>query len=101
MRYHLTIIFSLVAMLLCSEAAVADRRVALVVGNAQYENTVVLRNSANDAEDIAAMLRQLGFEVLVATNLDQQSFARRIDEFSRVLDGADVGLFFYAGHGLQ
>jgi hypothetical protein len=101
MRYYLTVFVGLMAILFCSQAAFADRRVALVVGNAQYVNTNALRNPANDAEDVAAMLGQLGFEVVVATDLDQVSFARRIDEFARVLEGADVGLFFYAGHGLQ
>jgi uncharacterized caspase-like protein len=101
MRYRLTLLVSLLAVLLCSHTAFANRRVALVIGNAQYVNTIALRNPANDAEDIASMLRQLGFEVMVGLDLDQQSFARQIDAFSRLLDGADVGLFFYAGHGLQ
>ena len=101
MRYYFTVFISLVAVLFCSGAAFAERRVALVVGNAQYANTNALRNPDNDADDIGAMLRQLGFEVIVGKDLDQQSFARQIDEFSRVLDGADVGLFFYAGHGVQ
>jgi uncharacterized caspase-like protein len=50
---------------------------------------------------MADALRKLGFEVLLASNLDQQKFARTIDQFGRMLDRADVGLFFYAGHGLQ
>lgn len=81
--------------------AMAERRVALVIGNAHYANTTALRNSVNDAEDMAAELKQLGFEVTLATDLDESAFAQQIDNFGRRLQGADVGLFYYAGHGLQ
>jgi uncharacterized caspase-like protein len=84
----------------CSPA-LAERRVALVIGNAHYANTNVLRNSVNDAEDVAAELKQLGFDVTLATDLDESAFAQQIDNFGRRLEGADVGLFYYAGHGLQ
>jgi hypothetical protein len=81
--------------------AIAERRVALVVGNAQYRYTTALPNPRNDAQDIAQTLRQVGFEVMVGYDLDHTGFARLIDNFARALEGADVGLFFYAGHGLQ
>jgi uncharacterized caspase-like protein len=88
-------------MLITVADAHAERRVALVVGNAHYVHANVLRNPDNDAKDIGALLKQLGFDVVVATDLDQQAFARAIDDFGRRVQGADVGLFFYAGHGLQ
>jgi hypothetical protein len=81
--------------------AVAERRVALVVGNAQYVYTPALPNPQNDARDVAETLRQVGFEVMEGYDLDHTRFARLIDDFARALEGADVGLFFYAGHGLQ
>ncbi|MBI3437026.1 MAG: caspase family protein [Proteobacteria bacterium] len=81
--------------------ASAERRIALVVGNTNYVNTAPLRNPANDAQDFAATLRKLGFDVTLGLDLDQASFARKIDDFARLLDGAEVGLFFYAGHGMQ
>jgi uncharacterized caspase-like protein len=90
-----------VAAVLVGADARAERRVALVIGNAQYEHAATLRNPLNDANDIAALLKTLGFEVMVGTDLDQRAFARQIDQFGRMLDGADVGLFYYAGHGLQ
>src|SRR5207248_945365 len=90
-----------VAAVLLPAGAQADRRVALVVGNAAYKNATTLRNPVNDATDVAGILKSLGFDVLLATNLDQQEFARTIDKFAHALDEADVGLFFYAGHGLQ
>jgi len=101
MRFRLPIVLGLLAALVCSGQALAERRVALVIGNAQYVNTAPLRNPKNDAEDVAGVLKTLGFEVLVGLDLDQVNFARKIDEFARVLDRADVGLFFYAGHGMQ
>jgi hypothetical protein len=96
----------LIAMLgvigcLAATQALAERRVALVVGNAQYAHTPALPNPRNDAQDIADALRRVGFEVTLGYDLDQTRFARTIDDFARALDGADVGLFFYAGHGLQ
>ena len=81
--------------------AMAERRVALVIGNANYAHTPALRNSVKDAEDMAAELKQLGFEVTLATDVDESAFAQQIDNFGRRLEGADVGLFYYAGHGLQ
>src|SRR5499427_10753472 len=86
---------------LVATQAVAERRVALVVGNAQYAHTPALPNPHNDAQDIADTLRRVGFEVTLGYDLDQTRFARTIDDFARALEGADVGLFFYAGHGLQ
>src|SRR5262249_46418554 len=86
---------------LAATQALAERRVALVVGNAQYAHTPALPNPRNDAQDIADALRRVGFEVTLGYDLNQAKFARIIDDFARALDGADVGLFFYAGHGLQ
>jgi Caspase domain len=86
---------------LAATQALAERRVALVIGNAQYAHTPALPNPRNDAQDIADALRRVGFEVTLGYDLDQTRFARTIDDFARALDGADVGLFFYAGHGLQ
>jgi hypothetical protein len=101
MRYHLALLFGLLAAAMASTQALAERRVALVVGNSHYVNTVELRNPDNDAQDIAAKLKELGFQVMLGLDLDQREFARKVEEFGRVLDGADVGLFFYAGHGVQ
>jgi uncharacterized caspase-like protein len=100
MRWCLTALFMIVGCLTATQAS-AERRVALIVGNSQYEHTAALPNPHNDAEDIARALEKVGFEVKVGHDLDQIRFAHIIDEFARALEGADVGLFFYAGHGLQ
>ncbi len=101
MRRILIGILSLVGGIAIASQALAERRVALVVGNSQYAHTQQLPNPRNDAQEMASSLQKLGFEVTVGYDLDQVNFARTIDEFARALDGADVGLFFYAGHGLQ
>ncbi len=86
---------------LLPSGASADRRVALVIGNSAYKHAATLRNPGNDAHDVAATLKKVGFEVVLGLDLDQQGFARTIEQFARTLEEADVGLFFYAGHGLQ
>lgn len=79
----------------------SEKRVALVVGNARYRHATPLTNPTNDASDLAAALRSIGFEVVEGSDLDFQAFRGSIREFSQKLDGAAVALFFYAGHGLQ
>src|SRR5688500_8190900 len=91
----------ILAAALLPQTASAERRVALVVGNSGYKHATALRNPGNDAADVAETLKKLGFEVLLGRDLDQQDFAKTIEQFARVLDEADIGLFFYAGHGLQ
>src|SRR5436190_6079968 len=93
--------FAVVVVALLPAPAHAERRVALVVGNSAYKHAATLRNPGNDATDVATALKNVGFEVLLATDLDQQDFARTIEQFARSLDEADIGFFFYAGHGLQ
>jgi formylglycine-generating enzyme required for sulfatase activity len=79
----------------------ADKRVALVIGNAAYRYMPQLINPKNDAEDVGAALRDLGFEAIVATDLDRTMMNDALGRFSRIADGADIGLVFYAGHGMQ
>src|SRR3981189_1979620 len=102
MLTRLMMLTGLVAMMLASaSAAHADRRVALVVGNSAYANAASLRNPRNDASDMAETLKKIGFEVELGLDLDQQNLAVILEKSARALDGADVGLFFYAGHGLE
>jgi len=77
------------------------KRVALVIGNSEYVNTPRLANPKNDATDIAAELQKLGFRVIEGRDLDKVAMDRKIRDFAQALVGAEVGLFFYAGHGLQ
>ena len=81
--------------------AFADRRVALVVGNSAYQHATTLENTLNDAAAIADMFGELGFEVLRGQNLARDDFYTKGEEFLERVRGADVAVFFYAGHGLQ
>jgi len=94
-------LLGVVAALSMGATAHAERRVALVIGNSSYQNTPELKNSTNDATDVAAALRRLGFDVSEGSDLDKRSMERTIRDFGLKLAGADVALFFYAGHGLQ
>jgi uncharacterized caspase-like protein len=76
-----------------------DRK-ALVIGNGNYEEGR-LQNSLNDATDIAKALEELGFEVTLVQNLDLRSMEAAIDDFSRQLRKGGVGVFYYAGYGVQ
>jgi hypothetical protein len=79
----------------------ANQRVALVIGNSAYQHTARLDNPKNDAMDMAAVLKQLGFQVIDGFDLDKVAFERKVRDFSVALRAAEVGLFFYAGHGMQ
>ncbi len=81
--------------------AMADKRVALVVGNSAYIHSPQLPNPVNDASAIAKALTEAGFEVTVGLDLSKAAFDAKVREFAQSLEGADVGLLFYAGHGLQ
>lgn len=75
-------------------------RVALVIGNANYEEGA-LSNPVNDATDMAKALRELDFEVTLLQNQDLRSMETAINDFSRQLRKGGVGVFYYAGHGVQ
>jgi tetratricopeptide (TPR) repeat protein len=77
------------------------RRVALVIGNSDYQFANKLPNPVNDAADIAATLKRLKFDVVEGKNLDRRGMDDAIRQFGRKLEGADLAVFFYAGHGLQ
>ncbi len=85
---------------MAQERGASDRRLALVIGNASYR-IGALKNPANDARDMAKALRALGFEVIERQNLTRETFAGAVREFGDRLRGASVGLFYFAGHGLQ
>ena len=82
--------------------ALADKRVALIVGNGQYTRiTPKLVNPVNDAHDLAQALASIGFDVILRTDVGKREFDDALIEFSRRARNADTALFYYAGHGLQ
>jgi len=79
----------------------AEQRVALVIGNGAYRSVPELRNSRNDADDISEQLKRLGFSVIDGRDLDRSAMQATLGRFAQRLKGADAGLVYYSGHGLQ
>ena len=86
--------------LLVASLSAADR-VALVVGVGDYEHNVKLENPANDAKSIARLLKGLDFEVTLLVDVGAEDFYEGIDRFKREATEARVGLFYFAGHGVE
>jgi formylglycine-generating enzyme required for sulfatase activity len=81
-------------------ATKSEQRAALVIGNGTYESAP-LRNPPNDAQAMAGILRELGFDVAESENLDQKAMKKEIQAFGQKLLKGGIGLFYYAGHGMQ
>ena len=103
MRPTKLLVVVLVALVLASSSSVelAARQVALVVGNSSYAHIGRLPNPENDAVDLAAALRRIGFEVTTELDADRVELTEALRAFTRRSAGADVSLVFYAGHGLE
>ncbi len=81
---------------------VSEKRTALVIGNANYTTARKLNNPVNDATDMSAALKELGFEVITGTDLTLRQMREKVREFGDKLKAnGGVGLFYYAGHGVQ
>src|SRR3984893_7085380 len=96
----LILALSIMGILASSNVAKADRRVAFVVGNGAYKNAQPLPNPPIDAKAMAGVLRNVGFEVVEGTNLTRDKMTERLLECGKKAQGADVAVFFYAGHGI-
>jgi len=106
-KIYLPIVLALFIILLFPAYGLAERgirvkqnRLALVIGNGAYKSAP-LKNPVNDASDMASTLRNLGFDVMHINNADRRRMEDTIREFGRRLRHGGVGLFYYAGHGMQ
>jgi hypothetical protein len=98
----LLIIAAAIWLAFFSVTALADRRVALVIGNSSYQNVDRLPNPAKDAEAIAQMFRKAGFDaVQLHTDLGYLDFKRALRRFEDASATADIAVIFYAGHGIE
>lgn len=89
-------------MLLSLAGTAEAKRVALIIGNANYANTSILTNPANDALLVAAAADQAGFDdVTVVQNLSVTDFQLALRDFRKKANGADVAMIYYAGHGIE
>ena len=89
-----------IVSLLMSQAALAAKRNALVIGNSAYQFADPLANPVNDARAMATQLERLGFETYVGTDLDKMSMDLLLRDFAKAARTGEVNLFFYAGHGM-
>lgn len=91
----------LVLLLAFVGQAAAVERVALVIGNSAYEHVGALPNPRNDATDISATLRAIGFSVRTEIDVTNERMRRALGEFSHDAAQADIAIVFYAGHGIE
>ena len=92
---------SLLVLLFFHSAALAEKRIALVIGNGTYANVAKLRNPLNDSSAMAELLRQAGFKVIEKSDLGVDAMRRTLREFSYDVRDADIAVVFYAGHGME
>ena len=82
-------------------ASAQSPRTALVIGNAKYETSIgALKNAVNDAKAVAKTLRALGFQVIEEHNVTRDELLEAVGDFRKNLRGAEVAVFYYAGHGI-
>jgi uncharacterized caspase-like protein len=102
MRKTALVVAAFLSFLFASDAALADKRVALVIGNSTYENAPQLSNPSKDAGAISDMLRNAKFDVVEtvrdANNLDMR---RALREFSDKAQNSDMAVVYFAGHGIE
>jgi uncharacterized caspase-like protein len=91
----------IIAALVTATPVRAEKRVALVVGISAYDHAPALTNPLNDARDVSAALKAVGFDVTEAFDIDRRGFDDALRRFSGKIAAAGTALFFYAGHGLQ
>ena len=101
MKRYLVVLCYLLGMAGSALAINGERRVALVIGNNDYQNITKLEKAVNDANSVAAELRKVGFDVQALNNAGQKKMNQAINEFVQKVSGGGVGVFFFAGHGLQ
>ncbi|MEM7463416.1 MAG: caspase family protein [Pseudomonadota bacterium] len=78
-----------------------QRRIALVIGNDEYEEISSLEKAVNDAVAISQSLSDMGFEVTTARNIGRRAMSRAVNEFEKTIQPGDLTLFYYAGHGFS
>jgi len=92
----------LVSALLPSQQALAEKRVALVIGNSSYKYVAKLTNPTNDAAAVANLLRTAGFDVVEKKqDLSVNALKKAIRDFTDMTQDADIAVVYYAGHGIE
>ena len=99
-RAIISLLSFLFIFLIINSSLAAEQRTALVIGNSAYESGN-LTNPVNDSGDMAGALKKLGFEVIYKKNVRHRDMEEAIEDFGNRLKRGGVGLFYYAGHGVQ
>src|SRR4029077_14152518 len=95
---------ALAVIIACAAPAAAEKRIALVIGNSAYRSVTPLANPASDGVLMAATVAAVGFALVggrAQLDLDKSAMDNAVQNFGRQVQGADVALFYYAGHGVQ
>jgi len=101
-KIKIVIVFALLSVMITASHAVSNSRFALVIGNSNYEYASKLKNPGNDSADIAAVLKNLKFETQLIQNATKQEIKNAVSIFLfNLKNEGGVGLFYYAGHGVQ
>jgi len=100
-RFVATCLCALLWPVLAMAQGTDEKRVALIIGNSDYENVTPLDNPGNDAADMQVALEGLGFDVYLGLDATAGEMSDLADKFATAIQTADVSLFFYAGHGFQ
>src|SRR3984893_19323906 len=95
-------ILGAICALICCDPALAEKRVALVIGNSAYQHAPALPNPSRDAKAMVAMFERGGFSVITAQyDAGNLQFKRVIRQFEDAAADADIAVLFYAGHGME
>jgi uncharacterized caspase-like protein len=96
------IVLAFWAALLFNGPALAEKRVALVIGNSSYQKVAKLSNPANDAAAVATMFKSAGFDTVESkVNLTVSELRKSLRDFGNTSRDADVAVVYYAGHGIE
>jgi uncharacterized caspase-like protein len=102
MRACAALLLAVIAFCACSQSALAEKRIALVIGNSAYQNVALLPNPVHDAAAITAMFQKAGFDVVESRNdLKIADMRRALRDFGDKAQGADIAVIYYAGHGIE
>ena len=102
MRRLAVLVAAVLAACCSSGAAFAGKRVALVIGNSNYQNVAALTNPSNDAASVTEMFKQASFDVVESRrDLKYMDMRRALRDFTDKARGADIAVVYFAGHGLE
>jgi uncharacterized caspase-like protein len=102
MRWLAALLSAVMVICFADQSAFADKRVAFIVGNSNYQNVVALANPANDAAAITEMFRKAAFDVVESRrDLKNADMRRALRDFTEKARDADIAVIYYAGHGIE